>query len=353
MINFHCQKCGQKIVTDQVHAGKKAKCPKCKNIVVIPTTANTNSDSNRDDFDLTGFDFDKPPKYRDSDETPGQLDLTQLRRKEVARAETSPGRKLPRILEIFLYPASLPGMITIGVLLGIRIAVDLAVIFLKLLSMYCAPFFLLVLFAFYAGILIKIILLLFFFWYFCECVRDSAFGGLRAPETIANPPGPGDLFRVGFVWLVFWGPLIIYSLYKYPPFRMFIAIFTLPQGYSAKDIFVYIIQNDGTLWLLLFWAIYFFPISLLAVSLFESFSALNPILIIGSIFSTFFRYFGIVLIFHVPIIFIFASLMAFPRLAIGLPGLAYRLVCAYLFLVMGHLLGRFYYRNAERLCWEV
>jgi len=353
MINFHCQKCGQKITTDQAHAGKKGKCPKCKNIVVVPTTANTNSDANRDDFDLTGYDFDTFSKDKDSGQTPGQLELTQLHRQEASRVETAPGRKLPRILEIFLYPASAAGMITLGVLLGIRLAVDLTVMFLGFLSMYCAPLFLLALLAFYAGILVKAILLLFFFWYLCECVRDSAFGGLRAPETIANPPGLGELFRVGFIWLVFWGPLVIYSLYKYPPSRMFIAIFTLPEGFPSRDVFVYIIQNDRTLLLLLFWAIYFFPMSLLAVSIFDSFSGLNPILIIGSIFSTFSRYFGIVLVFHIPIVFIVASLMAYPRVAIGLPGLAYRFVCAYLLLVTGHFLGRFYYRNEERLYWEV
>jgi hypothetical protein len=92
---------------------------------------------------------------------------------------------------------------------------------------------------------------------------------------------------------------------------------------------------------------------LLAVSLFDSFSGLNPILIIGSIFSTFFRYFGIVLVFYIPIVFIVASLIAFPRLMLGLRGLVFRFVCGYLLLVAGHLLGRFYYRNEEKLYWDV
>jgi hypothetical protein len=262
-------------------------------------------------------------------------------------------RKLPWLIDVFLYPACLPGVITLGVLLGIRLAVDLTVKFLELLSMYCAPLLILVLLGFYVGILIKIALRLFLLWYVCECIRDSALGGLRTPETIANPPGLGELFRAGFVWLVFWGPLIIYSLYKYPPLRIFVAIFTLPEGFSSRDVFVYIIQNDRTLLLLLFWAIYFFPMGLLAVSLFDSFSGLNPILIIGSIFSTFFRYFGIVLAFHIPIVFIVASLIVFPGLMLGLRGLVFRFVCGYLLLVTGHLLGRFYYRNEEKLYWDV
>jgi len=215
------------------------------------------------------------------------------------------------------------------------------------------PLFLFALFGLYAGIFIKMVLRLFLLWYCCECIRDSASGGLRAPETIADPPGLGELFRAGFVWLVFWGPLVIYSLYKYPPSRMFIAIFTLPKGFSPGDLFFNIIQNDRTLLLLLFWAIYFFPMGLLAVSLFDSFSGLNPILIIGSIFSTFFRYCGIVLVFYIPVVFIVGLLIAFPRLVLGLRGLVLRFVCGYLLLVMGHLLGRFYYRNEKKLYWDV
>ena len=35
MIRFYC-KCGQKIKVDDVHAGKKGRCPKCKGVVLIP-----------------------------------------------------------------------------------------------------------------------------------------------------------------------------------------------------------------------------------------------------------------------------------------------------------------------------
>lgn len=36
MINFNC-KCGQKISVPQKYAGRKGKCPRCKNIVIIPS----------------------------------------------------------------------------------------------------------------------------------------------------------------------------------------------------------------------------------------------------------------------------------------------------------------------------
>lgn len=36
MIRFKCIYCGQKVRTDDKNGGKKAKCPKCKSIIVIP-----------------------------------------------------------------------------------------------------------------------------------------------------------------------------------------------------------------------------------------------------------------------------------------------------------------------------
>jgi hypothetical protein len=36
-IKFHCESCGQKIRVAQIHAGKKGKCPNCKNLINIPS----------------------------------------------------------------------------------------------------------------------------------------------------------------------------------------------------------------------------------------------------------------------------------------------------------------------------
>ena len=41
MIKFHCKNCDQKFSVPEIHAGKKGKCPKCKSVVVIPKTENT------------------------------------------------------------------------------------------------------------------------------------------------------------------------------------------------------------------------------------------------------------------------------------------------------------------------
>lgn len=39
MIRFKCQNCGRKIRTSEEFAGKRAKCPKCKSLVIVPKWA--------------------------------------------------------------------------------------------------------------------------------------------------------------------------------------------------------------------------------------------------------------------------------------------------------------------------
>jgi len=36
MIKFHCENCGQKFKVPETQAGKKGKCPKCKDTIVVP-----------------------------------------------------------------------------------------------------------------------------------------------------------------------------------------------------------------------------------------------------------------------------------------------------------------------------
>ena len=92
---------------------------------------------------------------------------------------------------------------------------------------------------------------------------------------------------------------------------------------------------------------------LLAVVMFDTINALNPVLIIGSIFSTFLHYAGIVLLFMIPLGMVMGitivgaifddPLLKLPVKAIGL----------YLFMLDACLLGRFFYKNEEKLRWDV
>ena len=94
--------------------------------------------------------------------------------------------------------------------------------------------------------------------------------------------------------------------------------------------------------------------ALLAMVLFDSFNALNPVLIIGSIFRTFSPYCGMILIFcggallFIKIGFRFHSFRLLP----AVPFIS-RALQLYLMFVAAGLLGRFYRKYQEKLNWEV
>ncbi|MHC4559495.1 MAG: hypothetical protein ACYS80_19550, partial [Planctomycetota bacterium] len=41
MIRFCCEHCAHKISVQDKHAGRQYKCPKCKNVAVVPTLEET------------------------------------------------------------------------------------------------------------------------------------------------------------------------------------------------------------------------------------------------------------------------------------------------------------------------
>lgn len=186
---------------------------------------------------------------------------------------------------------------------------------------------------FILGILIG----MYMFWYITECIHDSAAGRIRAPEAFAIS-SVGDMYsqclHIVGCYLIFAGPAGFYRLW--------------------------IQRMDAIFWVLLAYGIFFFPMGLLACVMFDSIRGLNPVLLLGSIFSTFFQYCGLVL------------LVAAIALAVGffthiqgtenveqngvsrmfLEMLFYGIML-YATFVVAHLLGRFYWRNQEKLNWEV
>ena len=98
--------------------------------------------------------------------------------------------------------------------------------------------------------------------------------------------------------------------------------------------------------------------SLLACIMFDSVSGLNPILLIGSIFSTFFQYCWLVIL-VVGIIFSFSYLsesmqtegLRSSSADIFFNGMIFVLV-VYISFIIAHLIGRFYWKNEEKLNWE-
>ncbi|MBA7474838.1 hypothetical protein ES707_10196 [subsurface metagenome] len=357
VIKFRCKNCGQKISVPKIHAGKKGKCPKCKSIIVVPGEAER---TGRASFKCSTCDEDievpessrgkliecpkcgcyvevpsekKPAETKKtpieprreehiSDKSPGEQQLEEGTEEE-EETEPTGKRKLPWPIDILLYPTSIPGLVTIGV-----------IVIGQLLSRFLCC----------AGWIVQIIMSLYLYWYFCECIRDSAAGGLRAPETIGSMAALGEMF---------WQYLGLFACYIF-----FLAPVTFYHGwtyYTNNEI------NGVIFWSLLTYGVFFFPMGLLAVVMFDSVRGLNPVLIIRSITSTFLQYFGLVILFYgLGILFVIimmgsvlSGVAVGPIVSLVLTFIFNLVGFIWLLLIAGHLLGRFYWRYQDKLYWEV
>jgi DNA-directed RNA polymerase subunit RPC12/RpoP len=232
MIEFRCKNCGQKLSARRIHAGKKAKCPQCSNRISIPEaqangaatdqgiSGDTESAAKDPLLDLTLLDVSqkvKAERQPAEQPVPGETAYEQLRRLQggqiTQETDDIPQRKLPWIIDIFLYPISKPGLI----MLGLIVLVPLFLKFLRMtfyFAMLSLPVLLIVyILVLFVSVMAWIVLSLYFYWYFCECIRESAAGQLRAPEIIGSAPGLWDmllrLLRLLGCLAVFFAPVLI------------------------------------------------------------------------------------------------------------------------------------------------
>jgi hypothetical protein len=234
--------------------------------------------------------------------------------------------KLPWLIDAFLYPVSASGMINLLIFVFLPL---LASFIIRLLGSFLLPYlqygtsyilaFLTV--PFYA------VFYGYMFYYISGCVVDSAKGKRRADDvTMPETFDTGDLISqvillLGCVAICF-GPTGAY--------------YVLTQ------------RTDLWFWLLLAYGILFLPMSFLRGVMFDSFDALNPILIIRSVFSTLLPYCGLVLFFCVLGGFIAIILPRLPLWAFLLSGIRF-----YLIFVLAHRLGWFYWWYKDRLDWGI
>lgn len=330
-IIFYCDSCNQKMTVSQVHAGKKGKCPRCKNPVVVPETGGlglegSKADSEKPNIDMALLEVPKESKAPQEQTSRAEGLSTGYEGlagyglgQESDEDERTGERKLPWLIDIFLYPISRPCLTVVGIIVLVPILIDVLIVLSGPFGFFIAI----------PGMVIRYLIFIYLYWYVIECVRDSALGGVRAPDTTATTPDIGDLFWQ-FVRLVgclafFIAPVSIY-------------------WFHAR-------QTDVIFWLLAGYAVFFFPMGLLAMVMFDSISALSPVLLIQSIFSTFFQYFWVVLIsFGVVISLVFARLSLQKYYLLGWVFYLFRI---YAMLIWAHLLGRFYWRYQEKLYWEV
>jgi len=352
VIKFSCTNCGQRFSIPETHAGKKGKCPKCKNIVIIPKYKTTEPEvpvaratddkTKPEKSPLDSAVFDVPPPEQIShtiEDKKYHKDIHTMydgiaRTASYESKEETSERKLPWIIDIFFYPMSMGGMTTLVVIIILKLVTDIAAVLLA-----CC------IFGGILGLIIRIVIVYsYMYWYFSECIRDSAAGGLRAPQILAGMPGLGDMF---------WQWVRLFACYAF-----FLGPITFYYGYT----FLFEIKMNSTIfWSLLTYGVFFFPIGILAVVMFDTVNGLNPILIIRSIISTFIQYCGLFVLFYgLSILFIiFLAIIGsvLPRrgmfLRYFLSYILSNISFIYALLIYGHLLGRFYWRYQEKLNWEV
>lgn len=239
-------------------------------------------------------------------------------------------RKLPSFIDVFFYPISTPGLIILAIyvftpVICYLIQSGLGAVFgaFRILLMPTTLLF----------TIINLIVTVYLLWYFNTCIRQSALGRMRAPETLNTDVGEGildmvmQLFRIACCLLVCLVPAVVY--------------------YSIVE------RSDWICWLLLACGICLMPMALLATAMFGSFYALNPILIISSVCTTFLRYCLVLLALCLPLVIVLGIFICLPNNADKTIGFILRGVYAYLLLVAAHILGRFYYRNEKKLYWSV
>jgi len=340
VIEFHCEYCDRRISVPKSHTGKKAICPQCNNTFIIPLTESPGTAVIQDhsgDLIARSTDsthgltlLDVPEEYRLKDEPVGRSNVSEVaieRQQEPEEAEPVSHRRLPWFIDIFLYPVSLSGLMHLAIFTIIPTLIAILRTLLGKAGIIVGL----------PGFIINILIFLYIGWYFTECVRDSAKGGTRAPEAFASV-GAGEMWsqiqHIVGCYLILVSPAFFYSLY------------------TGK--------LDAVYWGLLITGSFFFPMGLLACIMFDSISGLNPKLLIGSIFSTFFQYCVLVLL-VITVIFIFTQLAGMleteapkkPSAAMLILGGALFSIGLYIVFVIAHLIGRFYWRYEEKLNWEV
>ena len=329
MIKFHCKNCGQKFNVPEINAGKKGKCPKCKSIVLIPyiepiglspieeqngrfKVSPKTSSLDPTLLDLPQAKVQSPPTGYDIRSETAEDKLERQLQKKIEQSESVGNRKLPWIIDIFLYPVSVSGIIHLVIFFFSALLLPPA---LRPGYWSSPPI---------GHLALLVILTGYFLYYLVACIRDSAAGEPQAPDINLQPrklDTDAILSRIfsTFVWVVVCvGPLLAY--------------------YIATQ------RVNLIFWLLVTYSIVFSPMSLLSIVLFDSLRALNPILIVASIFRVLVPYIRLVLAFCLICGFIVLVWTWSYLFGAG---------CVYLIMVMAHLLGRFYWRYKDKLNWEV
>ncbi|MHC4906004.1 MAG: hypothetical protein ACYTFX_02745 [Planctomycetota bacterium] len=311
VIAYECQMCQNKLTSPKEDQGKIKECPHCGCFVEVVTPHKKPIPDVDDKLQLQP----RPPVEDDYDDPYGRIDG------RVSDAvNPKPKRLLPIFLDVFLYPLNKFGLLALS-------AFTLAPIVLY-------PVAFLGVFGPLLYLLVMVCVWAYMFWYFSLCIQKSAEGGIRAPDTF------NEDMNVQMTDMVF---QMLRTILQ-------IIICLLPA-------FIYRVLADSAgavFYGIMAGCIFFLPMMLLASVMFDSFwAAWNPRVILGGMFSSFFGYLVLVLAFYIPVgLYFYISQLGRSQenmvLALILNGCS-----IYLIMISSHLLGWFFYKNEEKLYWSV
>jgi len=329
MIRFACERCGRRLSVADTYAGKRGKCPHCKQVVRVPARPDASpeieieppapkSPAGPSARDLALLDLQpRSPQEKDSDEV-ADAQVAALESAQVA-GDDSECEGPPRFTDAFLYPASLNGLVYIGIFAVGLWVIDVLGGVLSKFARHYGGVLALVLEVAFAGYIL---------FYLGYCIFDSSKGERRAPAiSTAHAPDLWDL--VGQ-----WGLLIG---------GMAICLWPAALFYGFTE------RTDVAFWSLAGVGLFFLPMALLTATLFAGIGALNPLLIVRSIVVTLPAY--LVLILKLPAVVLLMRIVQWMAWRLPIPGVFFTAVRLYVLLVACYWIGSFYHRHKDRLDW--
>ncbi len=343
MIRFRCEHCREWLTIAETRAGETGKCPLCRQATRIPEVSETPPPAEAGSSSRSQS-TSKPP-------APGDPPLELVREPPKPDVHTdrkvafycgiqglpqgASGPTIPhgqeavrvpraRLIDVLLYPMNFDSLVRIAIF-----ALGLWIVGLFPMLYYPdSPGA----YTMVRTITLMVLLYLFIAWcaalYFAHCVFDSAKGGTRAPA----------------IWSGY-----VYTGGDLPSMMLIGAVgfclgFTALYGAVTRDLGLYfrILVSLGA---------FFLPMLLLACTLFGGREALNPALIVTSIAATLPAYLGLIV--RLVLLTALAVLVHWDSWRLGLPRVFPYAADLYVLWIAGHLVGRFYLRQRDKLGWNL
>ncbi len=286
-VRFCCEGCGASLVVGQEYAGRQAKCPKCGQSSAVPA------------------------------ETPKAVESGPVVAEDVSASQ---GKELfgLKLAGAFGYPFKGSGIVLLIVATGC----------LAVLEFLSGLPFVWLLQVFFGGYLCA---------YYINVIGSSAGGEEELPDWPDFTNLWDDILRpillFAAAFLVSLAPLIIYVQRN---------LWALLHGEQELP--------QSVVYFSMAWFLAYLPMSLLAVALFDSLKALNPITIIGAIVKIPLRYLQACVLFFL-VYYVNTSLAEYLD-AIAVVGLVIRVFFSlYMTMVGMRILGLIYHANAKKLGW--